>query len=93
MHGISLKVSSFFKKKLGKKNAHILKEFNENILDITEDDVIDYESNCTKSMRSVRSEREKINEIEATRKRTQNKFEHLMQNSEARADRMSDANI
>ena len=41
---ISAKVNEFFKKKLGKRNAHILKEFNDKVLKITAEDnpSIDY---------------------------------------------------
>lgn len=51
---ISAKVNEFFKKKLGKRNAHILKEFNEKVLEITADDnpSIDYSSRLEKSFAS-----------------------------------------
>ena len=37
---IKIKISQFFSKKLGKKQAYIIQEFNETILDIVNEDLL-----------------------------------------------------
>ena len=90
------KVNEFFRKKLGKRNAHILKEFNEKVLEITAEDnpSIDYGSRLERSFasRSINNSPSKADKEELERQ-LKNKYELLMSNAASRASNMSDENI
>ena len=89
---IKLKINDFFETKLGKKNKHILKEFNLKILEMASEDI--EKKKFTSLMDSFSSvERGQEDGSSEASRRLANKFEHLMKRSDTYSSKNSNENI
>lgn len=93
MDDIKIKINEFFTKKLGKKQQYILKEFNENILQMAQEDI--EKQQFKKLMDSFSAEgSQKDGSESAVSRRLANQFEHLSKRSDTvRASKNSHENI